>query len=130
MLALVCPYFRKNITVSCKIVFVSCSLDKLFLVKMRLFSFLENKLKDGAHLEKNVVFDLLFTSFNHQGKEQKIPSVHSLLAYIHVFISPFWHFCLSNFEKKKKKTNLLYMLLFGTSPSVDSYSRHFGAING
>ena len=69
-----------------------------------------------------------FTFFSHQGKVTKIPSAHISLTYIHIFCSPYWPFCLTNFEKKKKQ---IYQIrfLFGMSPGVDSYSRHFGTIN-
>ena len=32
-------------------------------------------------------------------------------------------------QKKNKKTNFQVWFLFGMSPSVDSYSRHFATIN-
>ena len=52
---------------------------------------------------KRASFDLLFTFSSHQGKFTKIPSAHISNTYIHVFCSPYWLFCLTNFEKN---TNL------------------------
>ena len=61
---------------------------------------MEIKFQNGAHLKKRAIFDLLFTCFSHHGKVTKIPSAHISLTYIHVFCSPYWLFCLTNFEKK------------------------------
>ena len=45
------------------------------------------------------------------------------------FAHPIDFFCLTNFEKKKKKKRIYQVwFLFGMSPGVDSYSRHFGTI--
>ena len=95
-LVLVSPCFRENGVTTCKIGSFLCSLDNLLL----LFSFLEIKFQNGAHLKERAIFDLLFTFFSHQGKVTKIPSARISLTYIHVFCSPYWLFCLTNFEKK------------------------------
>ena len=126
-LVFVSPCFRENVVATCKIGSFLCSLDNL-LQKTYLFSFLEIKFQNGAHLRKKVIFDLLFTFFSHQGKVTKVPSAHISLTYIHVSCSPYWLFCHSNFEKKKIR---IYQVrfLFGMSPGVDSYLRHFGTIN-
>ena len=78
--------------------------------------------------EKKAVFDLLFTFFSHQGNVTKILSVHISLTYIHVVCSPYWFFLPYQFWKKKIR---IYQVrfLFGMSPGVDFYSRHFGTIN-
>ena len=43
------------------------------------------------------------------------------------FAHPIDFFCLTNFEKKIQIYQVQF--LFGMSPGVDSYSRHFGTIN-
>ena len=70
---------------------------------MSLFSFLEIKFQNGAHLKKGY-FDLLFTFFSHQGKVTKIPSAHISLTYIHMYFAhPIDFFALPILKKKKKK---------------------------
>ena len=48
--------------------------------------------------KKKAIFDLLFTFSSHQGKVTKNPSAHISNTYIHIFCSPYWLFCLTNFE--------------------------------
>ena len=46
------------------------------------------------------------------------------------FAHPIDFFALPILKKKKKKEFIRYgKFLFGMSPGVDSYSRHFGTIN-
>ena len=82
-----------------------------------------------ALIEKRAIFDLLFTFFSYHGKVTKIPSAQISLAYMHVLCSPYTIFCLTNFEKEKKKRTYQVWFLFGVIPGVDSYSCHFGTIN-
>ena len=102
-LALVSPCFRENVVATCKIGSFLCILDNLLLKNVIVF-FFGNKISKRRSFEKRPIFDLLFTFFSHQGKVTKIPSAHISLTYIHVFCSPYWLFCLTNFEKKN--TNL------------------------
>ena len=125
-LVLVSPCFRKNVVATCKLWSFLCSLDNL-LQKNVIVLFLEIKFQNGAHLKQRAIFDLLFTFSSHQGKVTKIPSAHISNTYIHVFCSPYWLFCLTNFEKKIRIYQARF--LFCMSPGVDSYSRHFGTIN-
>ena len=50
---LVSPCFRENVVATCKIGSFLCSLDNL-LKKTLLFSFLEIKFQNGAHLKKGL----------------------------------------------------------------------------
>ena len=59
-LVLVSPCFRENVVATCKIRSFLCSLDNL-LQKNVMFSFLEIKLQNGAHLKKG----LFLTYFSH-----------------------------------------------------------------
>ena len=101
---LVSPCFRENVVATCKIWSFLCSLDNLLKKNVIVFLFLEIKFQSGAYL-KRAIFDLLFTFFSHQGKVTKILSARISFTYIHVFCSPYWLFCLTNFEKN---TNLWY----------------------
>ena len=101
LFVLVSPCFRENEVVTYKIGSFLCSLDYTS-EKRNCFLFWKSNFK-MALIWKRAIFDLLFTFFNHQGKVTKIPSAHISLTYIHVFCSPYWLFCLTNFEKN---TNL------------------------
>ena len=63
LLVLVCPGFRKNVVVICKIGSFLCSLDNLLQKNVIVFFFLEIKFQNGAHLKKGY-FDLLFAFFS------------------------------------------------------------------
>ena len=122
-LVLVSPCFRENVVATCKIGSFLCSLDNLLQKNVIVF-FFGNQISKWRSFEKRAIFDLLFTFFSHQGKVTKIPSAHISLTYIHVFCSPYWPFLPYQFLR-------IYQIrfLFGMSPVVDSYSRHFGTIN-
>ena len=98
-LVVVSPCFSENIVATCKIGSFLCSLDNL-LQKKIIVLFFWNHISKWLSLEKRAIFDLLFTFFSHQGKVTNIPSAHISHTYIHVFCSPYWLFCLTNFEKK------------------------------
>ena len=124
-LVLVSPWFRENVVATCKIGSFLCSLDKL-LQKTVIFSFLEIKFQNGAHLKKGLFLTyfshFLVTRENLQKFLQHISHSHT---YIY-FAYPIDLFCLTNFEKIR-----IYQVrfLFGMSPGVDSCSRYFGTIN-
>ena len=103
-----------------------CSLDNL-LQKNVIVLFFGNQISKWRSFEKRAIFDLLFTFFSHQGQVTKIPSAHISLTYIHVFCSPYRLFFALPILKKTQIYQIRF--LFGMSPSVDSYSRHFGTIN-
>ena len=69
LLVLVSPCLRENVVVTCKIGSFLCSSDTL-LQKTQLFSFLEIKFQNGAHLKK-WLFLAYLAFFSHQGKLQK-----------------------------------------------------------
>ena len=128
LLVLFSPCFSENVNITCKIVSFLCSLDN-FLLKMQLFSFLEIKFQNSAHLKKRVIFDLLFTFFSHQGKDTKIPLANIPLTYMHthILLTLLTFFWIPNFAKKLQIYHVWF--LFGVSPGADSYLCHFGAIN-
>ena len=87
LLVLVSPCFMETVVVTCKIGSFLCSLDKLLQKNVIVF-FFGNKISKWRSFEKRAIFDL--------------PLAHISLTYIRVFCSPYWFFCLTNFEKKKK----------------------------
>ena len=93
------PCFRENEVATYKIGSFLCSSDNL-LQKNVIVLFFGNQISKWRSFEKRAIFDLLFTFFSHQGKVTKNTSAHISLTYIHVFCSPYWFFCLTNFEKK------------------------------
>ena len=105
-LVLVSPCFRENVVATCKIGSFLCSLDN-WLQKNVIVLCFGNQISKWRSFEIRPIFDLLFTFFSHQGKVTKIPSAHISLTNIHVFCSPYWLFCFTNFEKN---TNLSDMV--------------------
>ena len=122
----VSPCFRENVVATCKIGSFLCSLDNLLQKNVIVLSF-GNQISKWRSFEKSAIFDLLFTFFSHQGKVTKIPSAHISLTYIHIFCSPLLTFFALPILKKIRIYQVRF--LFGMSPGVDSYSRHFGTIN-
>ena len=106
-LVLVSPCFRENVDATCKIGSFLCSLDNL-LQKNVIVLFFGNQISKWRSLEKRAIFDLPFIFSSHQGKVSKTPSTHISNTYIRVFCSPYWLFCLTNFEKKKKYKFIRY----------------------
>ena len=126
-LVLVFPCFRENVVATCKIGSFLCSLDNLLQKNVIVLSF-GNQISKWRSFEKRAIFDLLFTFFSHQGKVTKIPSAHISLTYIHTrILLTLLTFLPYQFWKKKRIYQIRF--LFGMSPGVDSYSRHFRTIN-
>ena len=125
-LVLVSPCFRENVVATCKIGSFLCSLDNLLQKNVIVF-FFGNQNSKWRSFEKRAIFDLLFTFSSHQEKLQKslqhISQTHACTYFAH----PIDFFCLTNLEKKIQIYQVRF--LFGMSPGVDSYSRHFGTIN-
>ena len=74
MLDVVCPCFRKNVIVTCKIMSF-CSLA--FLQTNEIVLICGNQFSKWRSFEKNekknpTIFGLLFTFFSHQGMTQKL----------------------------------------------------------
>ena len=86
-----------------------CSLDNL-LQKNIIVLFFRNQISKWCSFEKRAIFDLLFTFSSHHGKVTKIPSAH--ISLIHVFCSPYWLFCLTNFEKKIRIYQVRFSLVW------------------
>ena len=127
LFVLASPCFRENVVVTCKIGSLLCSLDNILQKNVIVF-FFGNKITKWRSFEKRAIFGLLFTFFSHQGKVTKIPSAHTLLTYIHTHILlTLLTFCALPILKKIQIYQVWF--LFGMSPGVDSYLRHFGTIN-
>ena len=126
-LVLVSPCFRENIVATCKIGSFLCSLDNL-PQKNVIVLFFKNQISKWRSFEKRTIFDLLFTFSSHQGKVTKIPSAHISNTYIHtrILLTLLTFFALPIMNKIR-----IYQVrfLFGMSPGVDSYSRHFRTVN-
>ena len=76
--------------------------------------------------KKKAIFDLLFTIFSsHQGNGMKIPSAHIPLTY--KYFAHLIDFFAFPILQKLRIYHVLF--LFGVTPGVDCFSRHFGAIN-
>ena len=126
-LVLVSPCFRENVAATCKIGSFLSSLDNL-PQKNVIVLFVGNQISKWRSFEKRAIFDLLFTFSSHQGKVTKIPLAQSYLKHIHtrILLTLLTFFALPILKKI-----WIYQVrfLFGMSPGVDSYSRHFGTIN-
>ena len=104
------PCFRENVVVTCKIGSFLCNLYSLLQKNVVVF-FFENQISKWRSFEKRAIFDLLFTFFSYQGKLELpkfLQQIISLTYKQYVFCSPYWLFCLTNFEKKN--TNLSCMV--------------------
>ena len=125
LFVLVSPCFKENVLITCKIVFFVCSLDNLLQKNVIVF-FFKITFQNGAYLKKG----LFLTYFSHilvARESYKIPSTHISLTYIHIFCSPYLLVLPYQFWKKIWIYQVWF--LFGMSPGVDSYSRHFETIN-
>ena len=105
-----------------------CSLDNL-LQKNVIVLFFGNQISKWRSFEKKrAIFDLLFTFSSHQGKVTKILSAHYLKhTHTRILLTLLTLFALPILKEKIRIYQI--RLLFGMSPGVDSYSRHFGTIN-
>ena len=147
-LVLVSPSFRVNVVATCKIGSFLCSLDNFFQKNVIVF-FFGNQILQWRSFEKRAIFFFFiyffFFSFPQEHSSSAFITLyfsHSLvtreklqnflqhISHSHTytyFAHPIDFFCLTNFEKKKRIYQVRF--LFGMSPNVDSYSRHFGTIN-
>ena len=125
-LVLVSTCFRENVVAACKIGSFLCSLDNL-LQKNVIVLFFGNQISKWRSFEKRAIFDLLFTFSSHQGKVNK-NSFSTYLKHIHIriLLTLLTFFALPILKKIQ-----IYQVrfLFGMSPGVDSYSRHFGTMH-
>ena len=117
LLVLVCPWFRENVTVTCKIVSFLCSSDN-FLLKNVIVFFLGNQIS-----WKKLLFWPIFTILVTREKTQKflqhISHIHTrILLTLLTFLPKF-----------AKHTNLSCMVSLWCESWCWFFSRHFGAIN-
>ena len=124
-LVLVSPLLRENIVATCQILSFLCSLDNL-PQKNVIVLFFGNQISKWRSFEKRTIFDLLFTHSSHQGKLQKFLQHISQTHTYTYFAQPIDFFVLPILKKIR-----IYQVrfLFGMSPGVDSYSRHFATVN-
>ena len=124
LLVLVSPCFRENVVATCKIVSFLCSLDNL-LQKNVIVLFFRNQISKWRSFEERAIFDLLFTFSSHQKLQKFLQNISHSHSYTY-FSHPIDFFTLPILKKIQ-----IYQVrfLFGMSPGVDSYSRHFGTIN-
>ena len=123
--SMACSCFRENVVASCKIGSFLCSLDNLLQENVIVF-FLEIKFQKCAHLKKG----LFLTYFSHflVTRESYKNSFSTYLTHIHTrILLTLLTFLPYQFWKKIRIYQVRF--LFGMSPGVDSYSRHFGTIN-
>ena len=125
-LVLVSPCFRENVVATCKIGSVLCSLDNLLQKNVIVF-FLGNQISKWHSFEKKRLFLTYFSHFlvtreTLQKFLQHISHSHTYTYFAH----PIDFFALPILKKIR-----IYQVwfLFGMSPGVDYYSRHFGTIN-
>ena len=126
-LVLVSPCFRENVVATCKIGSFLCSLDNLLEKNVFVLFFGNLISKWRSFGKKKALFDLLFTFLVTREKFKKfLPHISHSHTYTY-FAHPSDFFCLPILKKKIQIYQIRF--LFGMSPGVDSYSRHFGTIN-
>ena len=114
LLVLVSPCFRKNVSL--------CSLGNFFR-KMYFFLFWKSKFQNGAHLIKWLFLTYFYIFYSKTQKFlQHISRLHTYTYFAHPI--DFYAFPIL-----QKLQICRIWFLFGVTPGVDSYSRHFGAIN-
>ena len=122
-LVLVSNCFKENVVATCKIGSFLCSLDNL-LQKNVIVAFFGNQISKWRSFEKW----LFLTDFSHFLVTSYKNSFSTYLKHIHnrILLTLLTFFALPIL----KKIRIYHVrFLFGMSPSVDSYSRHFGTIN-
>ena len=123
---IVSPCFRETVVATCKLGSFLCSSDNL-LQKNVIVLFFGNQISKWRSFEKG----LFLTYFSHflVTRESYKNSFSTYLKHIHtrILLTLLTFFCLTNFEKNTNLSGIRF--LFGMSPGVDSYSRHFGTIN-
>ena len=124
-LVLVSPCFRENVVATCKIRSFLCSLDNLFQKNVTVL-FFGNQILKWCSFEKRAIFDLLSHFLVTREKLQKFLQ-H--LSHSHTYT--YFAHAIDFFALPILKKIQIYQIrfLFGMSPGVHSYSRHFGTIN-
>ena len=126
-LVLVSPCFSENVVATCKIGSFLCSLDNL-LQKNVIVLFFVNQISKWRSFKKKGLFLTYFSHFLVTREKLQKFLQHISHSHTYTYIAHLIDFfCLINFEKKIRIYQIQF--LFGMSPGVDSYSRHFGTIN-
>ena len=125
LFVLVCLCLRENVIVTCKVVSFLYSLDNFLLKNVIVFFFWKLNVK-MALIWKRGYFWPNVHIFSHQGRDTKIPSAYISLIHTYTYFAhPIDFFALPILQKIR----IFHLwFLFGVTPGVDSYSRHFGAI--
>ena len=126
LLVSVCPCFRGNAIVTCKIVSFLCSLGYFLLKNVTIF-FFGNQISKWRSFEKK---RLLLTYFSHflvtrertQIFLQHICHLHTFTYFVH----PIDFFALPILQKIRI---LSCMVSLQVTPGIDSFSHHFGVIS-
>ena len=100
LLILVSSCFRENVVVTCKIGSFVGLVQIICFRKTKLFSFLEIKFQNGAHLKKGLFLTYLSHFLVTRGKLQKFLHHVSHSHTYTYFAHPIDFFCLTNLEKK------------------------------
>ena len=112
LLVLVCPCFRENVIVTCKIVSFLCSWDN-FLLKNVIVFFLSIKFQNGAHLKKRLFLTYFSQFLVTRGKTQKfiqhISHLHTYTYFAHPIDFLSFLFFLTNFAKIKNLSCMVYL---------------------
>ena len=99
LLVLVSPCFRENVVVTCKIGSF-CVVQIIYFTKNVIVFFFENQISKWSSFEKKLFLTYFSHFFMLPGKIYK-NSFSTYLTHVHTCILlTFWHFCLTNFEKK------------------------------
>ena len=124
-LVLVSPCFKENVVATCKIGPFLCNLDTLLQKNLIVF-FFGNQISKWRPFEKRAILTYFSLFLVIREKLQKfLQHISHSHTYTH-FAHPMDFFALLSLQKIR-----IYQVrfLFGMSPGVDSYSRHFGTIN-
>ena len=100
LFVLVCPCFRKNVIVTCKIVYFSCSFDDFPLKNVIAFNLRIHIFKWLSFEKEMAILDPFFTLFTRQKTGKFLQHMSYLLKNTYL-AHPFDLFCLANFAKKK-----------------------------
>ena len=128
LLVLVCPCSRGNVILTCKIVPFLCNLDN-FLLKNVIISFFGNQISKWCSFEKKRLFLTYFSHF--LVTRENTHSFSTYLTYIRtrILLTLLTFFFFLTLPILQKLWFYHVWFLFGVTPCVDSYSRHFGAVN-
>ena len=127
LLVLVSRCFRENVNVTCNIVSFLCTLDKFLLKNVIVFFFGNPISKWRSFKKKRGLFLTYFSHFlvtreNTQNFFLHISHLHTYTCFAH----PIDFFAFSILQKLR----IFHVWFsFGVTHDVDSFSRHFGAIN-